>query len=299
MNGRLQSKVAVVTGGASGIGLATVERFVAEGARVVFCDLPPRSETELEARHGAVKAGLHRPGRAPGGSHDGWAIAKRLGDAAHFVPADVTEGEQLAEVMQTAADRFGGLDILFNNAGVVAAEGPISDCPEAIFDHTIAVNLKAVWVGIKHAAPLLAARGGGSIICTASVAGLAGFSGMASYSSAKGGVISLTRAAAVELAGSRTRVNCICPGAIATPIGASRDDTYDIDSMRAAISGLPLIPRAGESGDVAGAALWLASDDSAFVTGQVITVDGGVAAEYDARLRRRTLAKASAPGGST
>src|SRR5262245_49962108 len=140
MSGTLQSKVAVITGGASGMGLATVERFIAEGARVVFCDLPPQSETALEKRLGQIKAKMHRGGRQKGGKSDGWAIADRLGHAAHFVAADITERNNLELVFQTAVDRFGGVDIVFNNAGVIASEGTIVDCPDAIFDHTIAVN---------------------------------------------------------------------------------------------------------------------------------------------------------------
>jgi NAD(P)-dependent dehydrogenase (short-subunit alcohol dehydrogenase family) len=294
MSGKLNSKVAVITGGASGMGLSTVERFIAEGAKVVFCDLPPQSEHDLQTRLGSTKAGMHRPGRQKGGAHDGWAIADRLGSAAHFVPADVTDDLQLKAVFDAAVEQFGGVDILFNNAGVIASEGSIADCSAEIFDHTLAVNLKSAWFGIKLAVPLLMARGGGSIISNASVAGLAGFGGMAAYSASKGGVISLTRAAAVELAGHRIRVNCICPGAIVTPIGAARDDDYDIDKLRERTSSVPLLPRAGEGADIAGAALWLASDDASFVTGQIITVDGGGISEYDARFRQRTLAKLEA-----
>ncbi len=192
-------------------------------------------------------------------------------------------------MFQTALDRFGGLDVFFSNAGVIAAEGTILECPDAIFDHAIAVNLKAAWMGIKLAAPLLIKRGGGSIITNASVAGLAGFRGMGAYSASKGGVIALTRSAAVELAEQNVRVNCICPGAIVTPIGAPTDADFDVDKVRAGMSRAPLIPRAGEGADIAGAALWLASDDSTFVTGQVITVDGGGISEYDARWRGRVL----------
>jgi NAD(P)-dependent dehydrogenase (short-subunit alcohol dehydrogenase family) len=291
MNGRLQAKVAVITGGASGIGLSTLERFVAEGAQVVFCDLPPQSKRELRDRLGPEKAAMHRRNREEGGEHDGSAIARRLGAAAHFMPADVTDKAQLRGVMQGAVDRFGGLDILFNNAGVIAFEGRIADCPEAVFDHTIAVNLKAAWMGVKLAAPLMINRGGGAIIMNASVAALGGFAGMGAYSASKGGVISLTRAAAVELAEHRIRVNCICPGSIVTPIAASAEGDYDPSRHREAMARMPLIPRAGEGSDIAGAALWLASDDSTFVTGQVLAVDGGGAAEYDARVRQR------APGG--
>jgi NAD(P)-dependent dehydrogenase (short-subunit alcohol dehydrogenase family) len=288
--GRLDGKVAVVTGGASGMGLATVERFVAEGASVVIVDLPagPATHEGLVERLGADQAAVHYKDRAAGGPHDGAAIAERLGPGARFVAADVTDAEQFAEAFAVADREFGGLDILFGNAGVGGAEGTVANCPEALFDRIIAVDLKAVWLGIKLATPHLLARGRGSIISTSSGAGLMGIPGLAAYSAAKGGVIALTRAAAMELASAQVRVNCICPGGIVTPIihdspltGASMDP----DTLRAVLAMAHPIPRAGEGEDIANAALWLASDESSFVTGQAIAVDGGLSAEADARMR--------------
>jgi NAD(P)-dependent dehydrogenase (short-subunit alcohol dehydrogenase family) len=278
MTGRLAGKVAVITGGASGMGLATVERFVAEGCRVVFCDLAPESEVELVARLGEVQASVHHRGRVKGGPNDGFAIAERLGSDAHFVPADVSNIAQLSAVVDTAVARFGGLDIMFNNAGIGALEGSIVDCAEEVFDRIVAVDLKAVWLGMKLAAPHLIARGGGSIISTSSVAAVGGMPGLASYASAKAGILGLTRTAASELGPRNIRVNCICPGTIVTSILKSVfGNEFDPDDQRNAINAVPVqpIPRAGEGADIAGTALWLASDDSAFVTGQVIAVDGG------------------------
>jgi len=297
--GRLDNKVAIVTGGASGMGLATVERFVAEGAAVVLTDLPVADFDALVDRIGEERARLHYRNREKDGPHDGHAIAERLGAAARFVPADVTAADELAEVVATAVREFGGIDIMFNNAGVGGPEGSVIDCPEPVFDRIIDVDLKAVWRGIKLTAPHMIERGGGSIISTSSGAGLMGFPGLAAYSAAKGGVIALTRAAAMELAPSRIRVNCICPGGIVTPIihdsplmGASMDP----GTVRALLGTAHPIPRAGEGEDIANTALWLASDEAAFVTGQAIAVDGGLSAEADSRLRGQSLT--TAPPGT-
>jgi NAD(P)-dependent dehydrogenase (short-subunit alcohol dehydrogenase family) len=290
--GRLDGKVAIVTGGASGMGLATVERFVAEGAAVVIADLPAADFDSLVDRIGEDRARLHYRNREKDGPNDGYAIAERLGDAARFVPADVTVADDLAAVVDVALRDFGGLDVMFNNAGVGGAEGSVIDCPEPVFDRVIDVDLKAVWRGIKLAAPHLIERGGGSIISTSSGAGLMGIPGLAAYSAAKGGVIALTRAAAMELAAQRVRVNCICPGGIVTPIiyqSPILDASMDPDTLRAVLAMAHPIPRAGEPDDIANTALWLASDESSFVTGQAIAVDGGLSAEADSRMRGQSL----------
>ena len=279
MSGRLAGKVAVVTGGASGMGLATVERFVEEGAAVVFCDLVPGGHAELEARIGAEKARMHHSRRQSGGPNDGSEIARRLGNGAAFVPADVSDPDALAAVLDEAVSRFGGLDIMFNNAGIGGAEGSVVDCPDEVWDRVIDVDLKAVWRGIKLAAPHIARRGGGSIISTASIAAVGGFPGLGAYSAAKAGVTGLTRTAAVELGPQSIRVNSILPGGVVTPLiydSPLAEQGMDPDVMRTALARMQPIPRAGEPVDIANAALWLASDESTFVTGQAITVDGGM-----------------------
>jgi NAD(P)-dependent dehydrogenase (short-subunit alcohol dehydrogenase family) len=293
--GRLDGKVAVITGGASGMGLATVERFVAEGAKVVLTDLPAGDDESLVDRIGEQKAKLHHRNREKDGPNDGYAIAERLGPNAKFVPGDVTEPDELAEAIETAVREFGGLDVMFNNAGVGGAEGSIVDCPDHLFDRIIDIDLKAVWRGIKLAVPHMVERGGGSIISTSSGAGLMGIPGLAAYSAAKGGVIALTRAAAMEFAASKIRVNCICPGGIVTPIiyaSPLMDANIDPDTIRSLLGSAHPIPRAGEPEDIAATALWLASDDASFVTGQAIAVDGGLSAEADARIRGRTVTTA-------
>jgi len=287
MAGRLEGKVAVVTGGASGIGLAAVERFVEEGARVVLCDLSPDGGRELAQKLGG-SGRLHHSRRESGGPHDGAAIAERLGPNVRFAPCDVTDARALDAVLQLAVEEFGGLDVLYSNAGVGAPEGSIIDCPEEIFDRTVAVNLKAVWLGIKLAAPRIAARGGGSIINTASISALVGLPGQGSYGASKGGVVQLTRVAAMELAPSFVRVNSICPGGIVTPIiydNPGFAQPMDPEAIEKILASSQPIPRAGRPLDIANTAVWLASDESSFVTGQSIAVDGGITAEFDARSR--------------
>jgi NAD(P)-dependent dehydrogenase (short-subunit alcohol dehydrogenase family) len=295
MSGRLQGKVAVITGGASGMGLATVERFVEEGAAVVFCDLAPETHEALETRIGTEKARMHHSRRKTGGPNDGYAIAKRMGNGATFVPADVTDADALAAVIDEAVSRYGGLDIIFNNAGIGGAEGSVVDCPDEVWDRVVDVDLKAVWRGIKLAAPHMAKRGGGSIISTASIAAILGFPGLGAYGAAKAGVAELTRVAAVELGPQSIRVNCILPGGVVTPLiydNPLRDEAMDPDLMRVALAAAQPIPRAGEPADIANTALWLASDESSFVTGQSIVVDGGMSIDAGRGMRQQAAAQA-------
>lgn len=249
--GRLDGKVAVITGGASGMGEATARLFVAEGARVVIGDLQ---------------------------AEKGEGVARSIGAACVFVRTDVSSSEDVRALVRTAVDRFGKLDVMYNNAGIGGGEGSIIDCPEEVWDRTIAVDLKAVWLGMKHAVPYLIASGGGSVISTASVSGLMGMPGQGAYGAAKGGVIQLTRVCAIENAHHRVRVNCICPGGILTPIlyaNPALPAPRDPEEVRKGLERAQPIPRAGMPEDIAQAALWLASDESSFVTGQAIVVDGG------------------------
>jgi NAD(P)-dependent dehydrogenase (short-subunit alcohol dehydrogenase family) len=254
MAGRLEGKVAVVTGGCSGIGLGTVELFVAEGARVVAAD--------VQAEKGAI-------------------LEQRFPDRVRFVRCDVTEPEQIRAAVD-AADEFGGLDVLFNNAGAGGAMAGVEDMTPDAWDRTFALLLRAPMLGMTYALPKMKARGGASIINTASIAGLQAGYGPIAYSVAKCGVIHMSRTAAAELATHRIRVNAICPGLIATSIfGASLGlDRAVADQSVARIAEFgPLmqpLKKAGLPEDIAKAALYLASDDSAFVTGTHIVVDGGL-----------------------
>ena len=255
MTGRLDGKVAVITGGCSGIGLGTVELFVAQGASVVAAD--------LQAEKGAM-------------------LEKRFPGKVRFAPCDVTHESQIAAAVDLAQDAFGGLDILFNNAGHGGAPNGVADMTAEGWDATFALLLRGPVLGMKHALPLMVARGGGSIINTASIAGLQAGFGPLAYSTAKAAVIHMSKCAAAELSPLKIRVNAICPGLIATSIfGASMGLPREVaDQMAARVAEvgpkIQPIPKAGLPDDIARAALYLASDDSEFVTGTHIVVDGGV-----------------------
>jgi NAD(P)-dependent dehydrogenase (short-subunit alcohol dehydrogenase family) len=255
MAGRLEGKIALITGGASGIGLGTVELFVAEGAHVVAADLQDDKGVILE---------------------------KRFPDKVRYVRCDVTVEADVAKAVNTAVEAFGGLDILFNNAGHGGAYGGAADMTVEGWDATFALLVRGPVTGMKHAIPHMLKRGGGSIINTASIAGLQAGFGPLAYSSAKCAVIHMSRCAAAELSPQKIRVNAICPGLIATSIfGASMGLSREVaDQMAARVEEIgpkiQPVPKAGMPEDIARAALYLASDDSVFVTGTHIVVDGGI-----------------------
>lgn len=255
MAGRLDGKVAVITGGASGIGKGTVELFAREGAKVVFADVQDAK---------------------------GEAIAKATG--AIYQHTDVADESHVAALVGKAVETFGRLDVIFNNAGIAGPAGSITELDVDEFDAVNAVNVRGVAMGIKHAAKQMITQKSGSIISTASIASTGGgFSGQA-YAGTKAAVVAMTKAIALELGQHNVRVNCICPGAITTPIIAKgigmptqlADQTED--ALRLIFNAAQPIPRAGEPNDIAEAALWLASDGSAFVNGHALFVDGGLTA---------------------
>src|SRR6185503_3986884 len=254
MAGRMEGKVAVVTGGGNGIGRATVLRFLAEGARgVVVADL--NVETGNETIELARQAGH--------------------GDRARFVRTNVVEEADVSAALAAASSAFGRLDCVFNNAGVAGAIGPITHIAVEDWDFTMNVLVRGVFLGMKHGARIMKTQGeGGSIVSTASVAGLSGGDGPQAYSAAKAAVINLTRAVAIELAPDRIRVNCICPGGINTPL-LHRGSPEAMGQM---LDGAQPWPDHGRPEDIAGAALYLASDDARFVTGAALVVDGGMTA---------------------
>ena len=254
--GKLDGKVAVITGGASGIGHAAVRLFVEEGCRVVIADLQ---------------------------DDKGTALAEELGGkSASYLHVDVSREADVSGAIAHAVARFGRLDCVFNNAGAGGVAGPIAEIPAEGFDQTMGVLLRGVFLGMKHAAPVMKQQGGGSIISTASVAGLQAGFGPHVYSAAKAAVVHLTRSVAMELGESGVRVNCICPGGIATPIlggavGLAGPEADRIaEMMKTLLVARQPIQRAGLPEDIARAALWLASDDSAFVNGHALIVDGGL-----------------------
>ena len=257
MSGRLDGKVAVITGGASGMGAATVRKFVAEGARVVIADVQ---------------------------EDKGRQLAEDIGPEAVFAFADVCREADVQGMIEAAVAEFGGLDCLFNNAGFAGVMGDIeaTDMGEP-YERTVGAMLTGVVLGMKHAAPHLKARGGGAIISTASVAGIKGGLGPHVYSGVKAAVVSLSRSVAMELGQFNIRVNAICPGGIATPIFAGQlaqsggNEDYAA-AVRPLLKQMQPVPRAGEPEDIANAACFLASDEASFITGQALVVDGGLTA---------------------
>ncbi len=277
---RLKDKVAVITGGASGMGKDTVLRFLEEGAKVVVADY--NADTGAATVEQARNAGH--------------------GDAVVFIRTDVAVEADVQAMLQAALDSFGGLDIVFNNAGVGGAVGPLTETTVEDWDYTFDVLAKGVFLGIKHAARIMRSQArGGSIINTASIAGLSGDGGPLVYSAAKAAVISLSQSAAVELASDRIRVNAICPGFIATPLAEQGRP----EATRAAFAKSQPWPDYGRGEHIAGAALFLASDDAEFVTGEALVVDGGLTAagpELSKKFSRSSGRKARRAGitrGST
>ncbi|TAK22704.1 MAG: glucose 1-dehydrogenase [Chloroflexota bacterium] len=252
---KLDGKVAIVTGAASGIGRASAIEFAREGARVLVCDVDEE------------------------GGRQTVATMRAASGTAEFQRADVARGEEVAAMVAAAVRAYGGLDIMFNNAGIIFS-GSAVDTTEEQWDRLMGVNLRGVWLGIKHAAPEIRRRGGGAIINTASVHGMATVAGVAAYATSKHAVIGLTRAAALELAPWNIRVNAILPGAIDTALMRSNlRDAGDEEEGFKALSALEPIGRIGRPEEIARAAVFLASDDSSFVTGAPFAVDGGLLAK--------------------
>jgi NAD(P)-dependent dehydrogenase (short-subunit alcohol dehydrogenase family) len=248
--GRLDAKVAVITGGASGIGEGTVRRFVEEGARVVIADL----QVEL-----------------------GEALAADLGDVTRFCQTDVTVEADVEGAVRAGVDEFGRLDCMFNNAGIVGAVGPIAETPVEAWDRTIAVLLRGVFLGMKHAAPVMIRQGSGSIISTSSTAGILGGLGPHVYTAAKHGVIGLTKSVANELGQYGIRVNAISPGGTVTPLTATviTGGPTDLGTTEQHITAGSPLGFATLPVDIANAAVYLASDEARSVSGHTLVVDAG------------------------
>lgn len=252
---QLDGKVAVVTGGASGIGEGTVRKFVASGARVVVADIQ-------DAR--------------------GQKLAEELGPGVSYYHTDVSQEEEVRAAVGHAVNKWGRLDVMFNNAGFGGVSGSILETDMDAYDTTMAALLRGVVLGMKHAGRVMVEQGSGSIISTASVAGVGIGFGPHIYSAAKAAVIHLTRSVANELGEQGVRVNAICPGGIATPIfgkamGLSAEQAeFTVDLMKVRLAEGQPIRRAGLPEDIANAAAWLASDEASFVTGHALVVDGGI-----------------------
>ena len=247
----LPGKVAIVTGAGSGIGRASALRFAAEGASVVAADVRGPKVDETVAMIEAA----------------GGAAVPHVGDV-----ADAADTERM---VATAVEEFGGLDALFNNAGTIRPGTAVTLSPED-WDLVMAVNVRSVFLAVKYAVAAMVERGGGAIVSTASVSGLAGDPANVAYSASKAAVVNLTRSLAVDHARQRIRVNCICPGAVDTPpVGRMLAEP----EARARAERAHPLGRIGRPEDIAAAAVWLCSDESAWITGHALVVDGGLSAQ--------------------
>ena len=248
---RLLGKVAIITGAGSGIGRASAVLFAEQGAKVVCADLKGAEDT-----------------------------ANLIGEDAYWVSADAGDDAQVHQLVETAAERFGGLDIFFANAGISGGLASIFEQEAADWAEILRVNLVGPAMAIRHAAPAIKARGGGSIICTASVAGLRSGAGGPAYSASKAGVISLVRTAAQQLSGSNVRVNAICPGLIETGMTEFVYERARAKGQEERLGHLNPLKRGGTPAEIAQAALFLASDESSYVNGHALVVDGGLSSTH-------------------
>jgi NAD(P)-dependent dehydrogenase (short-subunit alcohol dehydrogenase family) len=252
MSMKFSGQVAVVTGAAAGIGRATAQAFAAEGLKVVVSD--------VDVGGGEATVGL---------------IREAGGDAV-FVRCDVSNEAQVQALMTAVVDTYGRLDYAFNNAGIEIEKGKLNEGTEAEFDAIMGVNVKGVWLCMKYQLPLLLAQGGGSIVNTASVAGLGAAPKMSIYSASKHAVIGLTKSAAIEFAKKKIRVNAICPAVIDTDMFRR---AYEADPKKGEfVAGMHPVGRIGKVEEVAAAVLYLCCDAAGFTTGQALAIDGGMTA---------------------
>jgi NAD(P)-dependent dehydrogenase (short-subunit alcohol dehydrogenase family) len=251
MKNQFQGKTAIVTGGSFGIGRATAINFAEKGAKVAIVDRIEENET-LE-------------------------LIKSFGGDAIFVKCDVSNDTEVNQMIQKVIWTFGRIDYAFNNAGIEGVSALTSECTEEIWDRTIDVNLKGVWLCMKYEIQQMLKQGKGAIVNNASIAGLVGFQGLPAYTASKHGIVGLTKTTALEYAKLGIRVNAVCPGVIKTPMidrftGKNKEAERQFENME------PL-GRMGEPEEVAEAVIWLCSDASSFVTGNAMAVDGGWVAQ--------------------
>jgi NAD(P)-dependent dehydrogenase (short-subunit alcohol dehydrogenase family) len=252
MTAELQGKVGLVTGGTSGIGRDTAILFAKAGAKVVVA-----GRREMEGKETVE-------------------LIHAVGGDGLFVKADVSKAAEVNALVQRTVERFGRLDIAFNNAGIEGRWLPITEQSEEDWDHTIDINLKGVWLCLKYEIRQMLKQGdGGAIVNMASAAGLMGLAGAATYSASKHGVIGLTKSAALENARSGIRVNVVCPAVIETPMA---DRAYENPEINKFVLGLHPIGRFGKPGEVSEAVVWMCSEGASFMTGQSLVLDGGLLA---------------------
>lgn len=251
--GKLEGKVSIITGAGSGIGKSTAILFAKEGSKVVVVDYG-----------------------VEGGEKTVDLINKDGGEAI-FIEADVSKSADVQRAITSTVDKYGKLDILYNNAGVEGILAPMHESTEENFDRVISINLRGVFLGMKYGIIQMLKQGGGVIINTASVAGLIGFPNITAYCASKGGVVQLTKTAALEYATQNIRINCICPGIIWTPM--LERFTGGDEETKKQFTAMEPVGRMGKPEEVAQAVLFLASDDASFVTGVPFPVDGGYIAQ--------------------
>ncbi len=247
MERNFENKVALVTGGSFGIGRATAIAFAQRGAKVIIADVLEDPDT-LKAIRDAGSEGI-------------------------FIRCDVSKGNEVAEMIDKSISHFGGLDFAFNNAGVEGTMANTQDCTEANWDKTLAVNLKGIWLCMRHEIPHMLKKGSGAIVNCASIAGLVGFTGLPAYVASKHAVVGLTKTAALENAKQNIRINAVCPGVIKTAMvdritGKDKVAEKQFESMEP-------VGRMGQPEEVAAAVIWLCSEGASFVTGHALAVDGG------------------------
>ncbi len=253
MTKSMQGKTALITGGGSGIGRAAAKAFAAAGANVVVADVDRE------------------------GGEETVQILSNSGGAGIFVEADVSKGADVERLMQAAVETYGRLDYAFNNAGIQGELSPTAECTEGNWDRITAINLRGVWLCMKYEIAQMLKQGAGAIVNNSSNFGLVGSMGMPAYSASKHGVIGLTKTAALEYAKSGVRVNAVCPGPVQTPlvdkIIARQPEIVDAITQREPIG------RMGKPEEIATAVVWMCSDEASFVTGSVLSVDGGFVAQ--------------------
>ena len=242
-------KVAFVTGASSGIGRATALAFARAGAAVVVADVDVNGNQETAE------------------------LIKELGGQALAVTCDVTKSQEVTSALERTVETFGRLDAAFNNAGIEQPVAPIGDISDEEFDRIVAVNLRGVFACIRQEVPLMLANGGGTIVNTASGAGVVGIAGQAAYCASKFGIVGMTKAAALDYASAGVRINAVCPGIIQTPM--MDRFTGGTDEGRARVVAQEPVGRMGTPEEIADAVLWLSSDASSFVVGHALVVDGG------------------------
>ncbi len=249
----LEEKVALVTGGSSGIGRATALVFARKGAKVVVADVL------TEGGEGTVSR------------------IRDAGGQAIFVKTDVSKAADVMALVDDAVSTYGRLDCAFNNAGILGVNAPTADCTEDNWDRVIDINLKGVWLCMKYEIPQMLKQGNGAIVNTASIAGLVGSLGLPAYCASKGGIIQLTKTAALEYATKGIRINAVCPGVIRTPM--VEQATGGKPELEAQFTALEPVRRMGTPEEIAEAVVWLCSDAASFVTGHPMVVDGGFVAQ--------------------